>query len=306
MSFRRYESVAPAAEWCAQVLAAGKTVGFVPTMGALHEGHLALVRRSIEACDVTVVSVFVNPLQFDDPVDLDRYPRDPDGDARLLEEAGCDLMFSGTLPQFFPDSIDEMGSLEPGTLMGPGRCAEGLEGAVRAGHFIGVATIVHRLFEVVDPTMAFFGRKDYQQALIVREVARRRGGPVIEVCPTVREASGLARSSRNERLDAEGREDALALSGALASCDAAWRAGERDAEALATILKEAFEGAVGVRLDYAAVRDAAEWSTGDPSGALESCVALVAARVRGVRLIDNLILGEGEACEIALGTRSGA
>jgi len=289
----------PAAEWCATQRVAGKTIGFVPTMGALHDGHLDLVRRSVADCDVTVVSVFVNPLQFDDPSDLERYPRDLDGDARLLEESGCDLMFTGTLPEFFPDSFDEMGSLEPGALISPGRAAEGLEGASRAGHFIGVATIVHRLFEVVEPTRAYFGRKDYQQSLIVREVARRRGAPEVVVCPTSRTEDGMARSSRNHRLSESEREDALVLSEALASCDAEWRGGVRDAEALRAALRAPFEDAASVRLDYAAVRDAEEWTAEEPTGAMESCVALVAARVGPVRLIDNLILGEGGVCEIS-------
>ena len=306
MSMVRFESVSTAGEWCAARHAEGKTIGFVPTMGALHEGHLALVRRSVETCDVTVVSVFVNPLQIDDPGDLDRYPRDLEGDEGLLAEVGCDLMFTGTLPQFFPDSVDEMGSLLPGTLMSPGHSAQGLEGEVRAGHFIGVATIVHRLFELVDPTRAFFGRKDYQQALIVAEVARRRGGPEIEVCPTIRESDGLAHSSRNLRLSAEERGKALILSQALAGCDVAWRGGERDPARLQEVLASPFEGAEGVRLDYAAVRDSTQWTVEDPEGALVSCVALVAARIGPVRLIDNLILGEGDTCEIPLGARSRA
>ena len=304
MSFARFGSVSSAMEWCLAQREAGKTIGFVATMGALHEGHLGLVRRSVSTCDVTVVSVFVNPLQFEDPGDLERYPRDLDGDARQLEEAGCDMMFTGTLPEFFPDSIDEMGSLEPGTLMSPGPCAHGLEGVSRAGHFIGVATIVHRLFEVVSPTRAFFGRKDYQQALIVAEVARRRGGPEIEVCPTSREEDGLARSSRNQHLSGSGREAAVVLSQALACCDAQWRSGVRAPEVLQATLAAPFKNAPEVRLEYAAVRDTTQWTAGDPSGPLENCVALVAARVGPVRLIDNLILGEGEACEIPFGAGS--
>lgn len=302
----RYGSVAPAEAWCATQREEGKTIGFVPTMGALHEGHLELVRRSVAECDVTAVSVFVNPLQFDNPGDLERYPRDLDSDARLLEETGCDLLFTGTLPEFFPGSFDEMGSLEPGALVSPGRAAEGLEGVSRAGHFIGVATIVHRLFEVVEPTRAFFGRKDYQQSLVVAEVARRRGGPEIVVCQTSRRGGGLACSSRNERLTESELADALILSEALASCDAEWRGGVRDAESLRAALVAHLEGAPGVQLDYAAVRDAEQWTAEDPSGPLGSCVALVAARVGSVRLIDNLILGEGEACEISLGAGSRA
>ena len=306
MSFIRYGSVAPAVDWCATQREEGRTIGFVPTMGALHEGHLALVRQSVADCDVTVVSVFVNPLQFEDPGDLERYPRDLDQDARLLEEAGCDLLFTGTLPEFFPDSFDEMGSLEPGALISPGPAAEGLEGASRGGHFIGVATIVRRFFDLVEPARTYFGRKDYQQALIVEEVARRRGTPEVVICPTSRTEDGLALSSRNQLLSESERADALVLSEALAACDAAWRKGERDVSALRAALVAPFEGAGGVRLDYAALRDVDEWTPEDPAGPMESCVALVAARVGPVRLIDNLILGEGEVCEISPGAGSGA
>jgi pantoate--beta-alanine ligase len=299
LSLQRYSAVAPAAERCAQLRAAGKTLGFVPTMGALHEGHLGLVRRSVAACDATVVSVFVNPLQFDESSDLEGYPRDFEGDAQLLEEAGCDVVFTGTLPEFFPEELNEEGALNPGSLKDPGPSALGLEGDSRAGHFAGMATIVDRLFEVVSPTHAYFGRKDYQQALIVQELAQRRGEPIVEVCPTCREKDGLARSSRNKSLLEGERRDALVLSRALAACDGAWRDGERDAETLRQILSAPLEEMSGVRLDYAALREREAWSAEHPVGDLAAGVALIAARVGAVRLIDNLILGEGDSCEIA-------
>lgn len=299
MSLERYTEVALAVERCAQLRAAGKTIGFVPTMGALHEGHLGLVRRSVAACDVTVVSVFVNPLQFEETSDLDGYPRDFEGDARALEEVGCDVVFTGTLREFFPDEINEFGTLDSQALKDPGPCALGLEGDSRSGHFAGMATIVDRLFEVVSPARAYFGRKDYQQSLIVQELARRRGAPVVEVCKTSREGDGLARSSRNERLNEAERSEALVLSECLAACDAAWRAGERDANALLELLRAPLLSAPGARLDYAALREVDAWSAEAPVGDLVAGVALVAARVGAVRLIDNLILGEGDSCEIA-------
>ena len=299
MSLERYTEVALAVERCAELREAGKTIGFVPTMGALHEGHLGLVRRSVAACDVTVVSVFVNPLQFDETSDLDGYPRDFEGDARALEEVGCDVVFTGTLREFFPAEINELGTLDVQALMDPGPCALGLEGDSRSGHFAGMATIVERLFEVVSPTTAYFGRKDYQQSLIVQGLAQRRGAPIVEICQTSREGDGLARSSRNERLTEAERREALVLSEGLAACDAAWRAGERDANALLELLRAPFLNAPGVSLDYAALREVGAWTAEDPVGDLAAGVALVAAQVGPVRLIDNLILGEGDSCEIA-------
>ena len=299
MSLERFIEVEPAILRCAQLRREGKTIGFVPTMGALHEGHLGLVRRSVSACDVTVVSVFVNPLQFDEASDLARYPRDFEGDAEALEEIGCDVVFTGTLPEFFPTELDEHGAFDSAALKDPGPCSLGLEGDSRSGHFAGMATIVDRLFELVAPTRAYFGRKDYQQSLIVDELARQRGAPIVEVCETSREGDGMARSSRNARLSESERLEALALSRALVACDAAWRSGERSSEVLLDALRTPLVGAPGVNLDYAALREFEAWTAEDPVGDLSAGVALVAARVGAVRLIDNLILGEGDSSEIA-------
>jgi len=283
---------AAAEVWCARVRSAGRSLGFVLTMGALHEGHLTLVRAALEVNDEVCVSVFVNPLQFDDRRDFDRYPRDLDRDARLLGETGCSMVFSGTLAQFFPGSVHASGEFPPAALRDPGPCALGLEGDRRPGHFAGVATIVARLFEIVRPDRAYFGQKDFQQTLVVQDLARSLGYPEIVVRPTVREPSGLAMSSRNELLSGAERETATVLSRSLRSARAAWRRGARDARTLSAAMAAELTG-TPVLVEYAAVRDPSAWTRGDPEGRLERAVALVAARVGSVRLIDNEILDGG-------------
>lgn len=278
-----------ASAWCAAERAAGRSIGFVPTMGALHEGHLSLARAALAECDLCVVSIFVNPLQFNDPGDLERYPRDLGGDARKLEEVGVQLVFTGTLAGFFPEELAG-GALPEEQLLDPGPSALGLEGALRPGHFEGVVTIVDRLFDVVRPDRAFFGSKDFQQCLVVRELAARRGGPEVVVCPTAREEDGLARSSRNQLLDGAGREAAPAIHRALQAARRAWQEeGIRDPSALSAILTEVL-GESPLTVEYAEVRDPHAWTELQPSGPMGEAVALVAASAGPVRLIDNLHL----------------
>ena len=291
MKIERIPDPRRAAEWCEARRAAGASLGFVPTMGALHAGHLSLVGRALEENELACVSVFVNPLQFDEASDLSSYPRDFDGDAELLERVGCQMVFTGTLAQFFPGELNDDGTLPAERLLDPGPSARGLEGACRTGHFEGVATIVDRLFEVVRPDAAYFGQKDFQQSLVVSDLAARRGGPRIVVCPISREPSGLARSSRNERLTPAERELAACLSGALAAAAGAWRDGERDAGRLEALLHAALEHR-GVEVEYATLRESHRWSARPPTGDLERAVALVAARIGEVRLIDNHLLDE--------------
>ncbi len=279
--------------WCATARAAGRTIGFVPTMGALHEGHLELVRRAASENDAAVVSVFVNPLQFNDPADFARYPRDFAGDVRLLASAGCAMAFTGTLEGFFPGELDAAGGLPAGRLLDPGAFAEGLEGAFRPGHFAGVATIVDRLFDIVAPTRAYFGEKDYQQSLVVRDLARRRGGPPVVVCTTEREPGGLARSSRNQLLRPDERERARALSRALLAARAQWAAGVRDADRLRAVMLDVLTRAE-IEVEYAALRDPERWTAAEPRGELARAQGLIAARVGKVRLIDTLRL-DGDA-----------
>lgn len=293
MSLVRIDNVSEARAWCEQTRAAGRQIGFVATMGALHRGHLELVARAVEENAAVCVSVFVNPLQFNDPVDLERYPRNLDADAEMLAGVGCHMVFTGTLAGFFPTELDDQGRLPGALQLDPGIGASGLEGEHRPGHFGGVATIVDRLFDVVEPDRAYFGAKDFQQTLVVRDLARRRGGPRVVVHPTVRESSGLAMSSRNELLGADGELLGLFVSRALYAAKGAWNAGERRPRALSRLMAGVMmEG--GLEIEYAAVRDPEAWTAEDPTGDLERAVALVAARVPGregpVRLIDNLVL----------------
>jgi pantoate--beta-alanine ligase len=289
MSLEALREVAAARRWCEQVRAAGESLGFVPTMGALHEGHLSLVARAARENRRSCVSIFVYPMQFDDAGDLERYPRDFEGDAWRLEEAGCDMLFTGSLADFFPEVADATAERIP--RRDPGPRALGLEGAHRPGHFAGVATIVARLFEIVRPTRAYFGAKDYQQTLVVRDLAAQLGYPEIVTCPTSREPGGLARSSRNELLAPADREHARGLCAALRATARAWRDGERDAGRLRELLHSELRR-LGLEPDYAELRDPDAWSTEAPSGPLRSARAFVAVTLGGVRLIDNMALDE--------------
>ncbi len=283
-----FESVAEARAWLYEQRACGLRIGFVPTMGALHEGHLDLVRRAARENDLAIVSVFVNPLQFNDPKDYAAYPRTFAEDVRLLATAGCAMAFTGTLAQFFPHELDAAGKLNAAHQVPPGAAALGLEGAMRPGHFEGVAAIVDRLFETVLPDTAYFGAKDYQQAQVVLGLARRRGGPRVVVCPTVREASGLALSSRNARLSVEDRQRAAQIYQALRAGQAAWDAGMRDADALRSSVLLVLQRTPEFRIEYVAVRDPSRWTAEEPHGAMQQAVCLVALWLSGVRLIDNL------------------
>lgn len=271
--------------WCHEQRAAGRSIGFVPTMGALHEGHLSLVRRAVIENDVACVSIFVNPLQFNDPDDLARYPRNFDDDAQQLEDVGCNMVFSGTLEQFFPN-IEEPNDIDK---RDPGPAAQGLEGAGRPGHFAGVATICERLFNIVGPGRAYFGEKDFQQTLVVKDLVRQIGYPEIVVCPTAREPSGLAYSSRNVLLTDSERELAACLSRALFSARHAWHQGERDARKLRDVMLRELD-VDGIRVEYAELRDPHDWRPEAPVGSLACAQALIAAQIGKARLIDNLRL----------------
>lgn len=258
---------------------AGRTIGLVPTMGALHEGHRSLVRAARAACDVVVASVFVNPLQFGPGEDFDAYPRDLAGDRGRLEADGVDALFAPDTTTFTPSDRRTTVRVE--------RLGDTLEGAHRPGHFDGVTTIVAKLLNVAQPDRAYFGEKDYEQLVVIRRMVADLDVPVEVVgCPTVREPDGLALSSRNAYLSATGREQALALSRALFAAREAW---DGDAATARDVLRRTLEAAPGVQLDYAEVCDA---ETLEP---LEGVVpgparALVAARVGGARLIDNIRL----------------
>jgi pantoate--beta-alanine ligase len=264
----------------------GATVALVPTMGYLHEGHLALIRAARRQADQVVVSLFVNPAQFNDPADLDNYPRDEQRDAGLASDAGADLLFAPA-----PDEVYPPGFATQVRVGGP--LTESLEGAHRgAEHFHGVTTVVTKLLNMVGPDVAYFGQKDAQQALVIRRLATDLDLPTrIEVVPTVREPDGLALSSRNVRLSAPDRERALALSAALRAAEAALAGGSRDATELTAAARAAMEP-FDVEPEYLALVDPADLQ---PVRAVDQDALLaVAARVGPVRLIDNTILAPAD------------
>ena len=268
---------------------AGETVGFVPTMGALHAGHLALVRRAREECDRLVVSVFVNPSQFGPGEDFDTYPRRLERDRELLREAGCDAVFAPTVRAMYgaegPVELSPSGErafVEAGGLGGI------LEGAERPGHFRGVATVVTMLLHAVAPHRAYFGEKDYQQLKVIQRTVRDLlFGVEIVPCPTVREPDGLAMSSRNANLSPEEREAAVALSRALRAAGVLAQSGEREAAKLEGAMREVCEAELLVALQYAAVVDAETLAPLRLLDAERPARALIAAHVGGTHLIDN-------------------
>lgn len=257
----------------------GYTIGFVPTMGALHHGHASLIRAARAACDRVVVSVFVNPTQFGPNEDYERYPRMVEADRALCEREGADVVFAPSVPEIYPpgnETIVDVGSL--GTVL----C-----GASRPGHFRGVATVVAKLFAIVNPHRAFFGRKDYQQTVVIRRLVEDlRFGVEIVVCPTVRDADGLAASSRNAYLSPEERKRALRVHAALAEAERLIKAGERSGGKIRDVLEVLLSSEGAVRVDYAAV---VHPDTLQPEEQLAGRVVIaVAAWVGKTRLIDNV------------------
>jgi len=260
---------------------AGKSIGCVPTMGALHEGHLSLIRRCRAENDLVVMTLFVNPIQFDRKDDLARYPRDLDRDARLAGEAGVDIIYSPGVDEMYPDGYATYVTMEG--------LADRWEGATRPGHFRGVATVCTKLFTACRPHRAYFGQKDYQQSLVVRRlVADLNLGFEIVVLPTVREADGLALSSRNVLLSAEERRQASVLPRSLSVAQAAVKRGERDAEKVRAGIEAQIRTAPLAVVDYVAVCDPDTLEA--PTRIAVRAVALVAARFGATRLIDNVLL----------------
>lgn len=259
------------------------SLGFVPTMGYLHEGHLSLVRAAQQDNDAVAVSIFVNPTQFGEGEDLASYPRDLERDLALLEAAGVDVVWTPRAQDVYPPGFD--------TYVVPGGVADVLEGARRPGHFRGVATVLTVLFRLLQPQRAYFGQKDAQQVAVVRQVVRDLAlGVEVVACPIIREPDGLAMSSRNTYLTAADRAAATVLSRALRAADSAWRGGESDAATLRALMRSVLADEPGALIDYVSVADPvslAELEAVDPSvGALAS----MAVRVGQPRLIDNLVL----------------
>ncbi len=257
-------------------------LGLVPTMGFLHAGHLSLVRQAKAECGFVVATIFVNPTQFGPSEDFGSYPRNPERDLELLREAGCDLVWLPTVAEIYPPDF--------GTYVVVEGVADPLEGARRPGHFRGVATVVAKLFNIVQPTRAYFGQKDAQQTVVIRQMVRDLALPVeVVVAPTVREADGLALSSRNVYLSPEQRAAAPVLYRALSQAAKLHASGERSAEALRAALRSVLAAEPLAEVDYVSAADPLslqELDVVDRGGALLS----LAVRIGKTRLIDNLLL----------------
>jgi pantoate--beta-alanine ligase len=275
------ESVGQVREAVSRARAAGRRIGLVPTMGALHQGHVRLIEECTAAAQMTVVSIFVNPTQFGPSEDFDRYPRPVDDDVRICEAAGAQVVFVPSVSTIYPHGAAS-------TVVEVSGLSDRLEGASRPGHFRGVATVVLKLFEIVAPDLAVFGQKDYQQQLIIKRLVVDLHVPVtLLVVPTVREGDGLALSSRNRYLNPAQRQAAPVLYRALERARLAIEAGERDGDRVRQILRETVELEDLARIDYVEVADP---DTLEPVRDLDKCgrvVALVAARVGPSRLLDN-------------------
>lgn len=275
--------VAELRRWVTEHRARGRRIGFVPTMGFLHEGHLRLVDEATRRSDAVVLSIFVNPLQFAPSEDLSRYPQDLARDRALAAGRGVDFLFVPDVAVMYPPGSE--------TRVMPGAAATRWEGAVRPGHFSGVLTVVAKLFNLVQPDVVCFGRKDVQQATLVRAMVRDLDWPIeLVVVPTVREEDGLALSSRNVYLTAPDRAQALGLSRALREAEHAWAGGERSAAGLEAIVRDTLRMYPALIADYIAVCEPERMAP--VADAPAGTIIALAARVGSTRLIDNIVLGE--------------
>lgn len=264
----------------------GASVGLVPTMGALHEGHLSLVRAAREACDVTIVTIFVNPAQFGPHEDLDQYPRTMEDDLAALRELDVDLVFAPSREELYPEGF--------ATYVEPPSIAQGYEGSFRPGHFRGVTTVVLKLFNIIPASMAFFGQKDYQQYRVIEQMVKDLNIPICIVpCPTIRDVDGLALSSRNRYLSKGQREQALAISRSLDHAEQLVAAGNTNLRDVAAEMRGILESAGIEKIDYVDIADAKTLEQVDRFD--RDVVGLVAAHVGTTRLIDNRVLRYGQA-----------
>ena len=278
-------TIAAAREWVSEQRRAGMTIGLVPTMGALHEGHLSHFRRARPECDRVAISIFVNPLQFGPSEDYQRYPRPFERDLALAEQEGADAVFQ-------PDVAEMYGAANAITV-DPGALGAVLCGASRPGHFRGVLTVVAKLFHILSPDRAYFGQKDAQQAVLIQRMVTELNFPVVVVVgPTVREPDGLALSSRNQYLTAEQRANATVLHRALRCAEVMLHSSTREAARLEEEMARMIRSTPGAELDYARVVD--RWTlgpVGEPAGIIDKEVlAAVAVRFGATRLIDNLLI----------------
>ncbi|HMR18155.1 MAG TPA: pantoate--beta-alanine ligase [Sphingobacterium sp.] len=257
-------------------------VGFVPTMGALHEGHISLIEAAKKNADITVCSIFVNPTQFNDPKDLAKYPRPIEQDIAMLESAGCDVLFLPSVEEIYPNTHEEWH-------IDLGQLDQIWEGKHRPGHFQGVTQVVNKLFQIVQPDTAYFGQKDFQQIMVIQKMVDVKNLPVqIIICPIIRDKDGLALSSRNVRLSPEGKKKALVISKTLRAVEADFTT--KKLPELNKSGKHLIQGEPDVLLEYFAIcetRTLAEATTIENN---KQYVALAAAWVEGVRLIDNMLM----------------
>jgi pantoate--beta-alanine ligase len=274
-------TIAEVREECRRLARAGQTLGLVPTMGALHAGHISLVNAARASCDAVAVSIFVNPTQFGPKEDFSSYPRTLERDCRMLDEAGATLVFTPDVAEMYPPGAT--------TIVEVMDLSSRLDGATRPGHFRGVATVVSKLFHIFQPDKAFFGQKDAAQVAVLRKMVRDlRFGVELVVCPTVREPDGLAMSSRNQYLSAQQRQQALVLSCALRRMEAGFREGEKDAAKLILAAMQVFAEEPDVVVDYCRIVDPDTLE--DVPEARPGALVAVAAKVGATRLIDNTLL----------------
>ena len=274
-----FTTKAAVGQYLSQIKASAKTIGFVPTLGALHQGHLSLIELAQKHNDVIICSIFVNPSQFNDPKDLEKYPRTIEADIKLLEQINCDILFNPGVNEMYDDN--EQWHLNIG------ETEHLLEGEFRPGHYQGVTQVVYKLFNIVKPDAAFFGQKDYQQFLIISKMVDMLNMPVeLVMCPIKRETDGLAMSSRNIHLSADDRRHALVLSKTLNFIKHKF-----DSHNISALKQEAAQlinAEPGVELDYFEIADGDTLHTATPDS--KKIVALVAAKVGNTRLIDNVML----------------
>jgi pantoate--beta-alanine ligase len=264
----------------------GQSIGFVPTMGALHEGHLSLVQLAKQHSTFTVMSIFVNPLQFNNPADLAKYPRTLEKDGALAQQAGVDLLFAPTVDELYPRPPSGSGDVESRARIVAGGAADVLEGPSRPGHFDGVTTVVGMLFNLVQPDCAVFGEKDFQQLRVIEQMVAELHFPVrIIPGPTLRDPDGLAMSSRNTRLSASQRQRALEIPKALLWAQTAAQAGQQNAQSVIEGVRNRLEGLGNLKVDYVAIVDRRELI--QHTEITDESQILVAAFVEDIRLIDN-------------------
>lgn len=280
-----FDKVAEIQQYISKNRLQNKSIGFVPTMGALHEGHISLIRKSREENDITIVSIFVNPTQFNDQGDFTRYPRTIEKDKILLEEAGCDCVFIPSVEEIYPSESFKKTEFSEGEL------GSRLEGKYRPGHFNGVATVVKRLFDIITPNRAYFGQKDYQQCLIVKKLVNDFNIPVeIVVCPILREENGLAMSSRNQLLSAEEREQAAFLYQLLQAAAMKIKGGNRNTGEIKEWAMAEFSKNRNFEPDYFDICNDADLSQVTTLQEGMRVVICTAAFLGKVRLIDNIIV----------------